>query len=343
MAFLKASSPYTHAANSTNQFMRLVMLATIPGVAAITYEFGYGTLINIVWACIVALSCEALVFKLRNRPISFYLKDGSALVTAVLLGISLPPYAPWWLVLIGVAFAIIVCKQLYGGMGYNPFNPAMAAYVLLLISFPVQMTSWAAPLSLIDGANLSLGDAFLHNFGLLALPDGLTMATPLDMMTQNKGLDMNELWAANAQFGHFGGLGWEWVNVGFLLGGLFLLYKKVFTWHAPVSMLVVLTLMSVIFYDGGSSNSGGSPFFHLFTGATMFAAFFIITDPVSSAVSLRGRIIFGGLIGFIVYIIRTWGNYPDGFAFAVLLMNFAAPFIDTMTQPRVYGNTTHSD
>jgi electron transport complex protein RnfD len=176
------------------------------------------------------------------------------------------------------------------------------------------------------------------NFGLMPAIDGITMATPLDVMKQSNGLSVDELWAANPQFGSIGGLGWEWVNIAFLAGGLYLLYRKVFTWHAPVAMLSALALMAAIFYDGGSSNSGGSPFYHLTTGATMFAAFFIITDPVTSAVSLRGRIIYGALIGVLVYIIRTWGNYPDAFAFSVLLMNFAAPFIDTVSQPRTYGH-----
>jgi electron transport complex protein RnfD len=338
MAFLKASSPHGHAANSTNQFMRLVILATLPGVAALSYFFGFGTIVNIIWASLIALGCEALVLSIRKRPVSFYLNDGSALVTAFLIGIALPPYAPWWLVLVGTAFAIIICKQLYGGMGYNPFNPAMAAYVVLLISFPVQMTSWAAPTSLVDGSVPSLFEAFKMNFGLMPAIDGITMATPLDVMKQSNGLSVDELWAANPQFGSIGGLAWEWVNIAFLAGGLYLLYKKVFTWHAPVAMLSALALMAAIFYDGGSSNSGGSPFYHLTTGATMFAAFFIITDPVTSAVSLRGRIIYGALIGVLVYIIRTWGNYPDAFAFSVLLMNFAAPFIDTVSQPRTYGH-----
>ncbi|CAH0992298.1 Ion-translocating oxidoreductase complex subunit D [Sinobacterium norvegicum] len=338
MAFLKASSPHGHAANSTNQFMRLVILATLPGVAVLTYFFGFGTLVNILWASVVALSCEALILSIRKRPVGFYLNDGSALVTAFLIGIALPPYAPWWLVLVGTAFAIVICKQLYGGMGYNPFNPAMAAYVVLLISFPVQMTSWAAPVALVDGTVPTLIEAFKLNFGLMPAFDGITMATPLDVMKQSKGLSIDELWAANPQFGHVGGLGWEWVNIAFLAGGLYLLYKKVFTWHAPVAMLSALALMAAIFYDGGSSNSGGSPLYHLTTGATMFAAFFIITDPVTSAVSLRGRVIYGALIGILVYIIRTWGNYPDAFAFSVLLMNFAAPFIDTVSQPRTYGH-----
>ena len=128
-------------------------------------------------------------------------------------------------------------------------------------------------------------------------------------------------------------------NLGFLAGGLFLLYKRVFTWHAPVAMLVALFLISGIFYDGGSSASGGSPVLHLLSGATMLGAFFIVTDPVTSAVSNRGRLIYGAAIGVLVYLIRTWGNYPDAVAFAVLLLNFAAPFIDYYTLPRTYGHT----
>ncbi len=149
---------------------------------------------------------------------------------------------------------------------------------------------------------------------------------------------MEDLWAQTPQFGRWAGIGWEWVNLAFLAGGLWLLYRRIFTWHAPVAMLASLTLMSALFYAGGSSSSGGSPLFHLLSGATMFGAFFIVTDPVSSAVSVRGRLVFGALIGVLVYLIRVWGNYPDAVAFAVLIANFAAPFIDHYTQPRVYGH-----
>ena len=142
----------------------------------------------------------------------------------------------------------------------------------------------------------------------------------------------------NPQFGRWAGIGWEWANLAFLAGGAWLLYQRIFTWHAPVAMLASLSLMAALFYDGGSSASGGSPLFHLLSGATMFGAFFIVTDPVTSAVSVRGRLVYGALIGVLVYIIRVRGNYPDAVAFAVLIMNFAAPFIDHYTQPRTYGH-----
>jgi electron transport complex protein RnfD len=341
MAFLRVTSPHAHTPQDTASVMRLVLLATIPGVVTLTGFFGFGTLVNIVWASCVALACEAAVLKLRRRPVSFYLKDYSALVTATLLAIALPPYVPWWVVLVGTAFAIIIAKHLYGGMGYNPFNPAMVAYVVLLISFPVQMTSWGAPGHTLPEQPLPPGllDALAINFGLAKdSVDAFTMATPLDVLKQNNSLMMSDLWAANPQFGLFGGRGWEWANVAFLAGGILLLARRVFSWHAPLAFLAALTLMSALGYDSGSSLSAGSPLFHLFSGATMFGAFFIITDPVTSAVSSRGRLVYGAMAGALVYIIRAWGNYPDAVAFAVLLANFAAPFIDYYTQPRTYGH-----
>lgn len=335
MALMRITSPHAHTARSTSDLMQNVLLATVPGVLVLTYFFGFGTLLNIVWACVLAIAFESLALKLRGRPLAFYLKDCSALVTAVLLGIALPPYSPWWLIAVGMGSAILLAKHLYGGMGYNPFNPAMVGYVVLLISFPVQMTSWAAPRGAGELPDLM---ASIQALFTPAAFDAVTMATPLDVLKQNNSLLMEDLWQANPQFGRWGGLGWEWVNIAFLAGGLWLIYQRVFTWHAPVAMLVVLALMSALFYDGGSSASGGSPLFHLLSGATMFGAFFIVTDPVSSAVSNRGRLIFGGMIGLLVYLIRVWGNYPDAVAFAVLIMNLAAPFIDQYTQPRTYGH-----
>ena len=347
MAFIRRTSPHAHTARTTGVIMRSVIYASLPGLAVLTYFFGWGSLINVVLSCVAALACEALVLGLRKRPVLLNLKDYSALLTAVLLGLSLPPYAPWWLVVIGIASAIILAKQLYGGLGYNPFNPAMVGYVILLISFPVEMTRWATPVTLLnDGQTLptlmtALESVFLGN---LAAIDGYTGATPLDLFKAQQGLLVEQINAQQPLFSlaSFAGVGWEWVNFAFLLGGVWLLYKRVFTWHAPISMLLALSVMSFLFYGGGNSDSGGSLMLHLFSGGTMFGAFFIITDPVSSAVSNRGRIIYGAAIGVLIYIIRVWGNYPDAVAFAVLLMNFAGPFIDYYTLPRTYGHTKAS-
>ncbi|MDG1386859.1 MAG: electron transport complex subunit RsxD [Halioglobus sp.] len=340
MALMRITSPHAHGPMSTARVMQNVLLATVPGVIVLTHFFGFGTLVNIIWASILALAFEALALRLRKRPLGFYLGDYSALVTAVLLGIALPPYSPWWLIAVGIASSILLAKHLYGGLGYNPFNPAMVGYVVLLISFPVQMSSWAAPRGVgeLPGLLDALQACFTPgNF------DAVTMATPLDLLKQNNSLLMDDLWQQNAQFGRWAGIGWEWASLAFLAGGLWLLYQRVFTWHAPVAMLVALALTAALFYDGGSSASGGSPLFHLLSGATMFGAFFIITDPVSSAVSTRGRLVFGALIGLLVYLIRVYGNYPDAVAFAVLIMNFAAPFIDQYTQPRSYGHAARRE
>ena len=341
MSLPRITSPHAHAALDTGQVMKLVLLALVPGVLTQIYFFGLGTLVQILLACGTAIACEAGILKLRNRPIAFYLKDNSALVTAVLLAIALPAYAPWWITIIGVSFAIIIGKQLYGGLGYNPFNPAMLGYVVLLISFPVQMTAWAIPVETLPEQQsvpgLLTALSFIFGFGSAAV-DGYTMATPLDLMKQNSELMVQDLWLSNPQFGTLAGRGWESINFWFMIGGLFLLYKRIYTWHAPASMLIVLAVWSAIFYDSGSSTSGGSPIFHWFSGATMLGAFFILTDPVSSAVSNRGRLIYGALVGSLLFLIRSWGNYPDAMAFAILLANFAAPFIDHYTQPRTYGH-----
>jgi len=343
MALLKVTSPHATGPLSTATVMQWVLLATLPGIFALTIFFGWGTLVNVLCAATFALAFEALALTLRKRPLGFYLKDYSALVTAFLLGIALPPGSEWWLIAIGTGSAILLAKHLYGGMGYNPFNPAMIGYVVLLISFPVQMTSWVAPSGAFEGQTLGLADAFIACFTGKEAVDAVTMATPLDLMKQNNTLLVDELWNANPQFGHWGGLGWEWANIGFLAGGLLLLYKRIFTWHAPISMLIALFVMAAIFHHGGSAESGGSPLFHLLSGATMFGAFFIVTDPVTSATSNKGRMIYGATIGILVYVIRAWGNYPDAIAFAVLLMNFAAPFVDHYTQPTTYGHNKQED
>lgn len=332
MALPRITSPHATGNQRTQRVMLQVLLATVPAVLVLTWLFGIGTLVNLLWASLVALGCEAAILAIRKRPITFYLKDGSALVTAVLLALALPPYAPWWLTLIAVGFAIIFGKQLYGGLGQNPFNPAMLGYVVVLISFPLPMTTWPAPHSVGMLAGIE------HIWGLASLPDGWSQATALDSLKLNKSLTVDELWAQNPAFGRVGGQGVEWVNLAFLLGGLYLLKQKLISWHAPVGMLAALAVMSLLFWNGSGSDSNGSPLFHLLTGATMLGAFFIVTDPVSGATSQLGRIIFGAGVGVLVYIIRTWGGYPDGMAFAVLLMNLTAPTIDYYSRPRTYGH-----
>ncbi|MBB1487748.1 electron transport complex subunit RsxD [Oceanospirillum sediminis] len=337
MAFTRVSSPHLHRPLSTHQVMRYVILATLPGLAALTWVFGWGSLINVVIASLAGLAFEAAVLMLRKRNPVPALKDNSALLTCVLLGLALPPLAPWWLLITGSFVAIVIAKQLYGGLGNNPFNPAMIAYALLLISFPVEMTQWMMPAELLE-KRVSLGASLQAVFaGHQQVADAFTMATPLDGFKHKGELMADEYWRQNAFVAEKVWGSWAFVSVGFMLGGLFLLWKKIFTWHIPAAMLGSLALLSAIFYGGDPSNYA-SPMVHLLSGATMLGAFFIATDPVTAATSNKGKLWFGAGIGVLVYVIRTWGNYPDAVAFSVLLMNFAAPFIDYYTQPRTFGH-----
>ncbi len=341
MEFPTHTSPHLPTRQHLSQLMRRVVYALIPGILCAWWILGWGVLINLLLAGITALAAEAAMLALRKRPVWPTLQDYSALITGLLLALALPPLAPWWIPVLGSLFAIILAKQLYGGLGYNPFNPAMVGYVVLLISFPREMTLWSPP-SGIDAPSLGLADTlaliFTQQVPAGQTLDALTMATPLDSMKTRLGLGdtLSEI-QQSPLFGAFGGKGWEWINLGFLLGGLALLYWKVIRWQIPVAMLATLFLLSGIFYVGDSDNYA-SPLFHLFSGAAMLGAFFIATDPVSAATTNRGRLYYGAGIGALVYIIRTWGGYPDAVAFAVLLMNMAAPTIDYYTRPHTFGH-----
>ncbi len=340
MEFPVHTSPYGQLPNNVTRLMAQVLLALVPGIIALVYYFGWGVLINIGIAVATALAAEAGVLHLRKRPIAPALMDLSAVVTAVLLAIALPPLLPWWMTVLGVLFAIVMVKHLYGGLGYNPFNPAMAAYVLLLVSFPLSMTRWLPP-EMLNQNPLDFLQSLVVIFGG-QLPDNLTWdaitsATPLDEMRTQ--LEMHKTISELSQnpiWGDFGARGWEWIGNWFLIGGLFLLWRKVISWHIPVSMIAGLLISAGIFW-AIDPESMPSPAFHLFSGGLILGAFFIATDPVTASTTPRGRIIYGFLIGVIIYIIRTWGGYPDAVAFAVLLMNMAAPTIDYYTRPRVFG------
>ena len=334
MTLPRITSPHATGANRTQRVMLLVIAATVPGILVLSYFFGIGPLLNIALACGFALLFEAAILKLRQRPVAFFLKDCSVLLTGVLLALALPPYSPWWLIAVATGFAVIFGKQLFGGLGQNPFNPAMLGYVVVLVSFPVDMTLWPAAHSVDASTGLQ------HVFFGQAFSDAWSQATVLDVLKTNNNLTLQELWHNNPAFGLFTSHSSEWVNLAFLLGGVFLLRKKIFSWHAPIGMLAALFIMSLIFWNGSGSDSNGSPLFHLLSGATMLGAFFIVTDPVSGATSVQGRLIFGAGVGVLIYIIRTWGGYPDGVAFAVLLMNLCAPTIDYFTRPRTYGHSS---
>ncbi len=341
MEFPPQTSPRKVAPTDVAAIMRQVIWALVPGMLCMIWFFGWSILFNIVVSIIAAVAAEAFVLRLRDREIKPVLSDGSAIVTGLLLGLSLPPLVPWWIPVIGIFFAIVIAKQLYGGLGYNPFNPAMVGFVVLIVSFPLQMTIWSPPWG-IGHELLSFTDA-LRLFFLESLPaeqslDAISMATPLDdAKTQ---ISQNFMWSevsSNPLYGNYGGYGWEWINLAFLAGGLWMWQQGTIAWRIPVTMLSTLFGISLLFHIA-DTDAFVSPVFHLFSGATMLCAFFIATDPVSAATTPRGRIYFGIGIGILIFVIRTWGGYPEGVAFAVLLMNMAVPAIDYYTQPRVFGH-----
>ena len=338
------TSPHLPVQGSVSRVMQRVIIALVPGIIAYLAFFGWGVLINLVLAIAAALAAEALMLRLRHRPLRPFLGDGSAVVTGMLLALALPPLTPWWLIVLGTGFAIVIAKHLYGGLGYNPFNPAMAGYAMLLVSFPREMTAWLPP-AMPGLEMLSLAEHLRYAF-FDALPadlnyDAITMATPLDTLKTQLGLNLtvSETVAERGMlFGTLGGHGWEWVNAMYLLGGVYLLYTRTVAWQIPAAFLGSLFVLSSLFFLA-DPDTHAAPMFHLFTGATMLGAFFIASDPITASTTPRGRLIFAAGIGALVFIIRSWGGYPDGVAFAVLLMNMAVPTIDHYTQPRVYGHS----
>lgn len=349
MVFKIASSPYTHNHRQTSRIMLLVLLATVPGIAVQTWFFGWGTLVQILIASVTAWVAEAAILRLRKQEIGKTLGDNSALLTGLLLAISIPSLAPWWMVVLGTAFAVIIAKQLYGGLGNNPFNPAMIGYVVLLISFPVQMTSWLPPQeiaintpTLMDTLQIILSGHTATGTDINTLRvgvDGISQATPLDTFktSLHAGHSVNDILHSTIYRGALAGIGWQWVNVAYLAGGLFLLWQRAIRWHIPVSFLVTLTVCATLGW-AFSPESLASPQLHILSGATMLGAFFILTDPVTASTTNRGRLLYGALAGVLVWLIRSFGGYPDGVAFATLLANITVPLIDYYTRPRVYGH-----
>jgi electron transport complex protein RnfD len=334
-------SPYISNAPTVSTIMFKVLLALVPGIAAYTYVYGAGIVVSLVLATSTALITEAALLKLRQRPIQPYLMDLSAVVTAWLLALSLPALAPWWLVVVGTFFAIVIAKQLYGGLGYNPFNPAMVGYAVLLISFPLIMTKWPAPLALADQP-LSWSEQLSFIFQQALPPsmtvDAISSATPLDYLKTQLMLNKDVASISQAAiFGHFGGQGQEWVTAAYLLGGLYLLQQRIISWHLPTAFLVALSGMAGAFYLMDPSHYA-NPVFHLVSGASLLCAFFIITDPVSGPTTPKGKLYFAAGVGVLTYLIRVYGGYPDGVAFSVLIMNMCVPLIDSLTQPRVFGH-----
>jgi electron transport complex protein RnfD len=331
-----APAPFLLKDVSVSQVMIQVCVALIPGIAAYAWLVGPAILVQLVIATLAALAAEAVMLHLQKKPQALFLSDGSAIVTAWLIALTFPPLAPWWLVATGTAFAIVIAKHLYGGLGQNPFNPAMVAFAVCIVAFPALMSQWpniGLELPFVDQVNVILG--------LAPRVDALSGATPLDAMKTalklgDGSVNVVQLLANQDIYGNFAGRGWEWVAAGYLLGGLWLWQRKLITWHVPVAFIGALLVISGALWLYQPAQFA-SPLFHLFSGGSMIGAFFIATDPVSGCTTPRGKLIFGAGAGLLAYIIRVFGGYPDGVAFAVLLMNLCAPVIDLLTQPRIFG------
>jgi electron transport complex protein RnfD len=333
-------SPHSLAiGNSVNAIMIKVLLALIPGIAAHAWFFGPGIWVSLLLCTAFAFMLEVLLLLLRGFPLKPFLTDGSVLVTAWLLALALPTLAPWWIYAVGAIFAVVIAKHLYGGLGQNLFNPAMVAYAVLIVGFPTYMTQWPAPvaLALHPVGPWEAFDLVLSGKGSIS-PDAYTSATVLDTWkTQARlGVPASEI-VSHPAFGHVGGFGHEWVALGYLTGGLLLMAARVVTWHIPVAFLGAVALTTGALHLADPVHYA-PPLLHLAAGGTMLGAFFIATDPVTAASTPRGKLIYAALAGFLVVVIRVWGNFPDGIAFAILLANVCVPFIDDYTQPRVFGH-----
>ena len=337
------NSPYFRQPASVQSVMLRVLAALLPGIAAYVWLFGIGILIQLTLASIAALAGEAAMLALRQKPLKPFLSDGSALVTAWLIALTFPPIAPWWLTVVGALAAIVVAKHLYGGLGQNPFNPAMVAFALMIVAYPSLMSQW--PTADVMGGFSQIHETLALIFGNTASRalDAVTAATSLDTLrtalhSTPASATVASLSSSNpATFGHFGGKGWEWVAAGYLLGGLWLIQQRIITWHIPTAFIATLAGIAALAHLVSPTQQAGA-MFHLFSGAAMLGAFFIATDPVSGATTPRGKLIYAAGIALMTWVIRSFGAYPDGVAFATMLLNILAPLIDRYTQPPVFGH-----
>ncbi len=308
-----SSSPHIRSEETVQRIMLDVIIALLPAAVASVYFFGIGALMVMLVSIGAAVAAEAAIQKIRNKPVT--INDGSAVITGLLLALTLPPSLPLWMAVAGAVVAIGIGKQVYGGLGCNPFNPALVGRAFLIVSFPVQMTTWTSPLDGVTCATL-LGIKIL---------DGVTCATPLGLLKM-EGVKTGYM---ELFLGNVGGSLGETSALLLILGGAYLIYRGVIDWRIPVSYLGTVAVLTLVL--------GHDPLFHLLAGGLMLGAFFMATDMVTTPLTRLGRIIFGIGAGVLVVIIRLYGGYPEGVLFSILLMNIFTPVIDKFIQPRIYG------
>lgn len=323
--FTVSGSPHIHGDDSTKKIMYGVVIAMIPTVLFSIYFFGVDAIRVFLLAIVASLFFEWAIQKyLIKGPLT--INDGSALITAILLALNLPSNIPGWMVIIGALVAIGMAKMSFGGLGKNIFNPALVARVFLLVSFPVQMTSWPKPTPITDG-----------------LADVITGATPLGILKEglNNEKTISELTPdlptyTQGLMGEMGGSMGEVSALALIIGGVYMLWKKIITWHIPVSMLLTVAIFSGIFW-GVDPEHYADPLFHMLTGGMLLGAIFMATDMVTSPMTKGGQLIFGFGVGLLTILIRMWGAYPEGVSFAILLMNATVPLINRGFKPRRFG------
>lgn len=318
-------SPHVHSGESTSRLMYNVVLALIPALAVTLFYFGIGALIVTSISIVSCMVFEFLIQKylMKAKP---SLTDGSALVTGLILAFNLPSNLPWWIVVIGALVAIGVGKMSFGGLGSNPFNPALVGRVFLLISFPVQMTSWPLPIE----SRMAYIDAITGATPLAIVKEGLSAGTPMSQIADQIPSHMQLF------MGAMGGSLGEIAAFALLIGFVWMLVTKVVTWHIPVSIFATIGIFTGILWLI-NPEANADPIFHLITGGVMLGAIFMATDYVTSPMHPKGMWVFGIGIGVITVVIRVWGAYPEGISFAILIMNAFVPLINRYLKPARFG------
>lgn len=315
--FFVAPSPHVHSAQSTQSIMRDVLIAMLPALAVSTWVHGIDVL---TVSAIAVVSCVVLEFLIQKFLFhgECTVSNLSAAVTGLLLAFNLPSSIPWWIVVIGSLVAIGVAKMTFGGLGRNPFNPALVGRVFLLIAYPVQMTSFPAPV--VDG-----------------YADALSGATPLAAI--KAGVPVADVNLLNMFSGVMPGSLGEIAAAALIVGGIYLLWRRVITWHIPVAVLATMAVIAFIvaLFDGGGALLYQLPAFHVLAGGALLGAIFMATDYVTSPMTHKGMIIYGIGIGAVTMVIRLWGAYPEGMSFAILLMNAVTPLINKYVKPVRFG------
>lgn len=308
-----SSTPHIRSNDSIESIMRDVLIALTPAALAGIYFFGFKALLIIILSIASCVFFEGAYQKITKQPIT--ITDLSAAVTGLLLAMNLPASSPFWLPVVGGFFAIVIAKQLFGGLGQNFINPALAARAFLLASYPTQMTNFTEPA------------------GLFSSAEAVSAATPLtlvkELAKEGKIQELTQSDFINALIGNIGGCIGETCAIFLILGGIYLIYRKVISWRIPVTYILTVFILTLIF--------GRMPVYEILIGGLMLGAFFMATDYSSSPVTPTGQFIMGFGCGLLTAIIRVYGGYPEGVSYSILLMNLAVPLIDRFTKPKVFG------